>query len=189
MHGGYGRYLRQGKLRAMVQPEHQDELLRWVAAFVQLDLPLIVKFHGQSERAHLFSALRRMANLPVLGVHVNVRDDETQRPNVELVRDLLPGETAALEQLTDFVDGTVGDYGEDRNRPDRQGTSRLSPHLHFGEISPRQVWHGVRHLADAGRGEDGGGGGRPGKRCLANLALTQQGNRGKLSQAVFKNCP
>lgn len=90
VHGGYGRYLTQGKLRAMVEPEHRDELLRWVAAFVQLDVPLLVKFHGQSERAHLVSALRRMANLPLLGVHVNVRDDETQGPDLELVRDLRP---------------------------------------------------------------------------------------------------
>jgi tRNA-dihydrouridine synthase len=90
VHGGYGRYLSQGKLRAMVQPEHQDELLRWVAALVQLDVPLIVKFHGQSERAHLVSALRRMANLPLLGVHVNVRHAETRRPDLELTRDLRP---------------------------------------------------------------------------------------------------
>jgi tRNA-dihydrouridine synthase len=90
VHGGYGRYLAQGKLRAMVRPEHQDELLRWIAALVQLDLPLIVKYHGSSERAHLVSALRRMANLPVLGVHVNVRDAETQRPNLDLVRALRP---------------------------------------------------------------------------------------------------
>jgi tRNA-dihydrouridine synthase len=89
-HGSYRRYLDHGKLRAMVQPEHQDELLRWIAALVQLDLPLIVKYHGSSERAHLVSALRRMANLPVLGVHVNVRDAETQRPNLDLVRALRP---------------------------------------------------------------------------------------------------
>jgi tRNA-dihydrouridine synthase/flavodoxin len=94
VHGGYGRYLEQGKLRAMVRPEHQDELLRWVAALVRLDVPLIVKYHGGSERAHLVSALRRMANLPVLGVHVNVRDEATKRPDVELVRalrTLIPG--------------------------------------------------------------------------------------------------
>ena len=39
VHGGYGRYLRQGKLRAMVRPEHQDELLRWVAALGRLAPP------------------------------------------------------------------------------------------------------------------------------------------------------
>jgi tRNA-dihydrouridine synthase len=90
VHGGYGRYLKQGKLRAMVQPAHQDELLRWAAALGRLDIPLIVKFHGQSERAHLVSALRRMANLPLLGVHVNVRDDQTKRPDLDLVRALRP---------------------------------------------------------------------------------------------------
>jgi tRNA-dihydrouridine synthase len=94
VHGGYGRYLRQGKLRAMVQPEHQDELLRWVAALGRLDVPLIVKFNGSSERKHLVAALRRMANLPLLGVHVNVRDDRTKKPDLELVRalrTLIPG--------------------------------------------------------------------------------------------------
>ena len=90
VHGGYGRYLEQGKLRAMVQPEHQDELLRWVAALGRLEVPLIVKFHGQSEREHLVSALRRMANLPLLGVHVNVRDDQSKKPDLELVRALRP---------------------------------------------------------------------------------------------------
>jgi tRNA-dihydrouridine synthase len=90
VHGGISRYLAQGKLRAMALPEHQDELLRWVAALVHVDIPLIVKYHGSSERAHLVSALRRMANLPVLGVHVNVRDNDSKRPNVELVRELRP---------------------------------------------------------------------------------------------------
>ena len=39
-------------------------------------------------------------------------------------------------------------YGSTRNRPDLAGTSRLSPHLHFGEISPRQVWHAVKRFAE-----------------------------------------
>ena len=33
---------------------------------------------------------------------------------------------------------------DDRNRPDVAGSSRLSPHLHFGEISPRRLWHRVQ---------------------------------------------
>ena len=43
----------------MTRPENQDDLLRWVGAFAQLDTPLIVKFHGQDERAHLLSVLQR----------------------------------------------------------------------------------------------------------------------------------
>lgn len=86
VHGGYGRYLEQGKLRAMVLPEHQGELYRWVEAFVQLDVPLIVKFHGQSERAHLLPVLDEMARLSPFGVHVNVREAQTEKPDLDLVR-------------------------------------------------------------------------------------------------------
>jgi deoxyribodipyrimidine photo-lyase len=43
------------------------------------------------------------------------------------------------------------DYPELRNRPDLEGTSRLSPHLHFGELSPRQVWHGLKSAAEKRR--------------------------------------
>ena len=52
-----------------------------------------------------------------------------------------PGEAGAARNLDAFLDGPVVDYGDRRNLPAQRGTSRLSPHLHFGEISPRQVWH------------------------------------------------
>jgi deoxyribodipyrimidine photo-lyase len=52
-----------------------------------------------------------------------------------------PGETGAGANLDSFLDGPVKDYGDRRNFPAERGTSRLSPHLHFGEVSPRQVWH------------------------------------------------
>ncbi|NYZ15729.1 deoxyribodipyrimidine photo-lyase [Azospirillum sp. RWY-5-1] len=61
----------------------------------------------------------------------------------------VPGEAAAREGLLDFLDGPVATYGGDRDRPGIDGTSRLSPHLRFGEIGPRQVWHAARHAADA----------------------------------------
>jgi deoxyribodipyrimidine photo-lyase len=50
-----------------------------------------------------------------------------------------PGEAGAHSVFDDFLDGTVADYAGDRDRPDRAGTSRLSPYLHFGEISPAQI--------------------------------------------------
>ena len=50
-----------------------------------------------------------------------------------------PGEAGARARLTAFLDEDVETYSRDRDRPDLQTTSRLSPHLHFGEISPRQV--------------------------------------------------
>jgi deoxyribodipyrimidine photo-lyase len=58
-----------------------------------------------------------------------------------------PGETGARENLKRFLASAFADYSENRNRPDLQGTSRLSPHLHFGEISPRQIWHALKKFA------------------------------------------
>lgn len=49
------------------------------------------------------------------------------------------GEVEALRLARGFLRGPVGRYCEDRDRPDREGTSRLSPHLHFGTISARRV--------------------------------------------------
>ena len=60
-----------------------------------------------------------------------------------------PGETGARVQLEAFLKSAVHRYSEDRNRPDFRGTSRLSPFLHFGEISPREVWHAVREALAA----------------------------------------
>ncbi len=54
-----------------------------------------------------------------------------------------PGEAGALARL-DAFEKHVAAYGKDRDLPGTEGTSRLSPHLHFGELSPRQVWHGIR---------------------------------------------
>ena len=51
-----------------------------------------------------------------------------------------PGEDGAHNALEAFLDAPVAHYSEGRDLPARRYTSRLSPHLKFGEISPRQVW-------------------------------------------------
>lgn len=56
-----------------------------------------------------------------------------------------PGETAARERVNAFRPNAL-DYDEARNLPSQDGSSRLSPHLHFGEVSPAYVWH---RIADA----------------------------------------
>ncbi|MCX7058936.1 MAG: deoxyribodipyrimidine photo-lyase [Proteobacteria bacterium] len=50
-----------------------------------------------------------------------------------------PGEQGAHARLKEFLEDDAADYAEMRDRPDMAGTSRLAAHLHFGEISPRQV--------------------------------------------------
>ncbi len=62
--------------------------------------------------------------------------------------DWTPGETAARERLDQAVKKSA-DYGELRDRPDLEGTSRLSPHMHFGEISIRDVWHRLSTISAA----------------------------------------
>ncbi|MBX7496258.1 DNA photolyase family protein [Qipengyuania sp. 6B39] len=53
------------------------------------------------------------------------------------------GEAAAHDRLHWWTD-RVADYDEGRNLPSEDITSRLSPHLHWGEISPAQVWHKLK---------------------------------------------
>lgn len=54
------------------------------------------------------------------------------------------GEDSAQLKLTKFLDDGLKDYKENRNYPFKKNVSRLSPHLHFGEISPNQVWYAVQ---------------------------------------------
>jgi deoxyribodipyrimidine photo-lyase len=58
----------------------------------------------------------------------------------------MPGESGAFQRLEAACE-IAADYDDQRDRPDLEGTSRLSPHLHFGELSPRQVWHDIRSAA------------------------------------------
>jgi deoxyribodipyrimidine photo-lyase len=59
-----------------------------------------------------------------------------------------PGESGASARLDQFLSEDLLGYKTGRDRPDQTHVSRLSPHLHFGEISPRQIWQAVqRHCA------------------------------------------
>lgn len=64
-----------------------------------------------------------------------------------LAAEWTPGEAGAAARLERFVEAALAGYVEDRNRPDLPGTSRLSPHLHFGEISPNACWHRAKAAA------------------------------------------
>lgn len=55
-----------------------------------------------------------------------------------------PGEAGAHERLERFVSEAAANYSSGRNQPATSGTSLLAPHLHFGEIGPRQVMHRIR---------------------------------------------
>lgn len=66
-----------------------------------------------------------------------------------------PGEAGAHQRLDEFVKNGLKGYSTLRDRPDRENVSRLSAHLHFGEISPRQIWASLNFMAESEPGLEG----------------------------------
>ncbi len=66
-----------------------------------------------------------------------------------------PGTQGARAKVASFLRQGITNYSEGRNQPALQCTTRLSPHLAFGEISPREVWHRARSAAAADTGLEG----------------------------------
>jgi deoxyribodipyrimidine photo-lyase len=83
--------------------------------------------------------IRKTSSLPSLSL-----DDFSLEPAIDWAKGLRatwqPGEAGARRILRRFLENALEDYPEERDFPSIQGTSRLSPHLHFGEISPCQIW-------------------------------------------------
>ena len=69
--------------------------------------------------------------------------------NQTVLKHWTPGEEGAKRKLKTFAEKGLVDYRNGRDFPALQAVSRLSPHLHFGEISPRQVWNYLRAHAYA----------------------------------------
>lgn len=57
-----------------------------------------------------------------------------------------PGEKGAQKKLTQFIENTLKGYNTSRDEPAKDSTSKLSPHLHFGEISPQQIWRAMERV-------------------------------------------
>jgi deoxyribodipyrimidine photo-lyase len=61
-----------------------------------------------------------------------------------------PGEAGAADRLAGFLHAALERYGDQRNQPGIDSTSRLSPHLSFGEISPATIWHAAERAGGGG---------------------------------------
>ncbi len=91
---------------------------------------------------------------PLQGIGANLEDLEL-RPrqpdwSAGLAAEWTPGEAGARHRLGDFLAQGTDGYSTLRNRPDLARVSRLSPHLHFGEVSPRQLWAAISAAAEGG---------------------------------------
>ncbi|WDI31028.1 deoxyribodipyrimidine photo-lyase [Hyphococcus flavus] len=79
-----------------------------------------------------------------------------KKPNwaKEFVTAWKPGEQGARDRLNHFLNDVIDDYASGRDRPDKDFTSRLSPHLAFGEISPLQIWKSTHEKMAEGKVSD-----------------------------------
>ena len=79
-------------------------------------------------------------------------DDLALRPaqpwTEQVIAHWTPGESGAQQALTAFCSQPLATYDDERDYPGKPGTSRLSPHLHFGELSVRRVWQSVTDSCD-----------------------------------------
>lgn len=87
---------------------------------------------------------------PILGLSVQLDDLGLRSTKPDWASEFgptwEPGERAAQDRLRRFLDTGLPGYAGERDMPGKETTSRLSPHLRFGEISPRQGWHIIKNL-------------------------------------------
>ena len=86
-HGGYKRYLEMGKLRAMVLPENRNELYKWLESFSTINFPVIAKFR-LGVIADYTPILDFIDSLDLFGVHFNIRDEPSKKPNFEFIKQI-----------------------------------------------------------------------------------------------------
>ncbi|KAK6246057.1 hypothetical protein SCA6_009147 [Theobroma cacao] len=91
---------------------------------------------------YCLSVLGDVSNCPS---HPLAFEDESEKgSNALLARAWSPGWSNADKALTTFINGPLIEYSKNRRKADSATTSFLSPHLHFGEVSVRKVFHLVR---------------------------------------------
>jgi len=90
-HGGYGKLLERGLLRAMVLPENRPTMIEWLKELCRLAIPIVVKFNASTEGVDFVEALTQIRHIDGLfGVHFNVRSKGTKEPDLAFVQQVRP---------------------------------------------------------------------------------------------------
>ena len=93
------------------------------------------------------SALTKMDILTIPGLKVEELKLTPQHAWQHIIQHWTVGEAGAWQRLQEFITNGINQYKSGRNYPAKPFISRLSPHLHFGEISPQQVWYAIQEQA------------------------------------------
>lgn len=103
-----------------------------------------------SKKLYLSSAKKLKFYNKDINKNLNKHKSEINLPQKEWMKKILSnwniGEKAAKIKITDFINTKLHNYGTGRDRPDLHFTSKISPHLHFGEISPQRIFNEVIKL-------------------------------------------
>ena len=116
---------------------------------LRAELPHFLTALPKVEPLHAWRSPKNLVSFPL--------DEEITTGFSHLDRTILPvdaflgGTHAALKRLREFVDHDLARYDENRNRPERDGTSRLSPYLHFGNIGPLTIALAVQKAVTSGK--------------------------------------
>ncbi len=113
-------------------PFYRKGCLNAEAPRVPLSLPQSVTYIDDKD--HM--GIDTLALLP------KIRWDKQFEPHWDI------GEESARKRFDSFIDAGLAFYKDGRNLPAKPYISRISPYLHFGQISPNQLWYAVRHSGD-----------------------------------------
>jgi deoxyribodipyrimidine photo-lyase len=97
--------------------------------------PLNSKGNSKAITNKLASCLQGETKIDALGLLPDIPWHES------LAKHWQPGEAGAAKRLDSFLEQGLSSYKTGRDFPAQRSVSRLSPHLHFGEVSPNQLWH------------------------------------------------
>jgi len=124
-------------------------LLHHFRPHLQRELPNFLVDPANPAPLHPWKQPKRLASFPVAG-DITAGFSRLDR-SVQPVDTFTGGAHAALKRLRQFADHQLADYEKTRNKPEVEGTSRLSPYLHFGNISPIRIAHEVNQAVEQGR--------------------------------------
>jgi tRNA-dihydrouridine synthase len=86
-HGSLKKLNDRGLLRSMARPENRARMLEWLGELCRLSLPVLVKFWGPAKDIDWSELLTEVRNVEGLfGIHFNVRNLESEEPDLDLVR-------------------------------------------------------------------------------------------------------